>query len=114
MLRIVLFITFFFSQVSYAVDRDFSRSIITDPSISRRCDALIETRNHKLGYKQKIQALLKRCERLLKMAPPEKRTLVKKLKQTRDHLDQELQLAVDKPQNQEEDIIRKGCPGISL
>lgn len=114
MLRIALFITFFFAQLSFAVDRDYSRSIITDPSISRRCDALVEARNDKLSYKQRIQALLKRCERLLKMAPPEKRTLVKKLSRTKGHLEQELQLAVDKLQNQEEDIIRKGCPGISL
>lgn len=113
MTRILFFILVFFSQVM-AQERDFSRSIITDPSISRRCDALIELRNQKLSYKQKIQALLKRCERLIKMAPPEKLTLNKKLNQSRRHLEQELKLAVDKLQNQEEDIIRKGCPGISL
>lgn len=112
-MRILFFILVLFGQ-AWAIERDLSRSIITDPSISRRCDALIELRNQKLSYKQKIQALLKRCERLLKMSPPEKKTLNKQLTQTRRHLEQELKLAVDKLQNQEEDIIKKGCPGISL
>jgi hypothetical protein len=94
--------------------QDYTRTVITDPSISRRCDALLEQRNLKVGHKQHLAALIVRAEKLLKVAPPERSTVVKRLRRTKQHLEQEMELTLSKLQFQEENIIRKGCPGIVL
>lgn len=100
------------AQMSYS--QDYKRNVITDPSISRRCDALLNRRNLKIEHKQKLQSLIIRNEKLQKITPLEKRTVIKKLSRNKAGLEHELQLTLLKIKNQEENIIRKGCPGINL
>ncbi len=99
---------------SLAQNEDYRRSVITDPAISRRCSALIGQRQQKIDHKQKIQSLLERSKRLLKLTPPERKTLLTKLAKNRKQLKRELKLTQNQIQNKEENIIRKGCPGITL
>ncbi len=94
--------------------QDYRRTIITDPSISRRCNILVERRRQKITHKQQLAALLLRNEKLQQATPLEKKSLLKKLKNNHRNLQHELQLTSLEIKNQEENAIRKGCPGITL
>ena len=102
------------TNASYAQSEDFRQTVITDPAISRRCSALIKQREEKIDHKQKIQSLLERSKRLLKLTPKERKTILSKLTKNRKRLKRELKLTLNQIQNKEENIVRKGCPGITL
>lgn len=113
----LLFCLLFLNLISHdsmAQNEDYRRTVITDPAISRRCSALIDQRQQKIDHKQKIQSLLERSKRLLKLTPRERKTLLTKLAKNRKQLKRELKLTQNQIQNKEENIIRKGCPGITL
>ena len=93
---------------------DFKRTVITDPSISRRCDLLSENRKTKISHKQRIMAMIERNKHLQKLTPENKVTLKRKLEVNLGHLEHELTLVQTQIQFQEENIVRKGCPGITL
>ena len=94
--------------------QDFKRSAITDPSISRRCKELIDQRQKKIVHKQKLKALLVRNAKLQKISPRERKSVLEKLQRNHRNLRHELKYTEEKIKNQEENIIRKGCPGIQL
>ena len=93
---------------------DYKRTVITDPSISRRCEILTETRKEKMANKQRILAMIERNKHLQKITPENKVTLKKKLETNLGHLENELSLTLLQIQYHEENIVRKGCPGITL
>lgn len=93
---------------------DYKRTVITDPSISRRCELLTEKRQEKIANKQRILALIERNKHLQKIAPENKVTVKRKLEENLGHLEHELILTQTQIQYQEESIVRKGCPGITL
>lgn len=93
---------------------DYKRTVITDPSISRRCELLTEKRQEKLANKQRILAMIERNKHLQKIAPENKITLKRKLEVNLGHLEHELKLTLTQIQYHEENIVRKGCPGIAL
>lgn len=97
-----------------AKGEDERRTVINNPSIGYRCRILVERRQEKIIYKQRLTALLLRNEKLQKRAPLERKTLLRKLRKNRRHLKNELRLALLQIRNQEEAAIRKGCPGIVL
>ena len=104
---------FMFSpKISYA--EDYKRTIINDPSISRRCELLSEMRLEKIANKQRILAMIERNKHLQKITPENKITVKKKLEANLGHLEHELILTQTQIQYQEENIVRKGCPGITL
>lgn len=92
----------------------YERSVITDPSVSRRCQKLLKDRQEKISLKQRLEALIVRNEKLQKKTPPQKKSVKKKLVNNYKRLQNEHRLATMKIQNMEENIVRKGCPGISL
>ncbi len=94
--------------------QDYKRTVITDPGISRRCELLSEKRQEKIANKQRIMAMIERNKHLQKITPENKVTLKKKLEINLGHLENELVLTQAQIQFQEENIVRKGCPGISL
>lgn len=93
---------------------DYKRTVITDPGISRRCELLVEKRQEKINSKQKILALIERNKHLQKITPPNKASIKRKLELNLGHLEHQLILFQTQIQYQEETIVRKGCPGISL
>jgi hypothetical protein len=90
------------------------KDIIRDPAISLRCKALIKDRNGKIRIKQKLNALLQRNKKLSKQVPGNKKTLKMKLDITKTELSNYLRLTKLRIRAMEENIVRKGCPGISL
>ena len=97
-----------------ALAEDYKRTVITDPSISRRCELLTEKRQEKIANKQRILAMIEHNKILQRATPDNKITLKRKLEENLGHLEHELVLTQNQIQYQEESIVRKGCPGISL
>lgn len=105
---------FSLSAVEMARAEDYKRTVITDPSISRRCELLTEKRAEKIANKQRILALIERNKHLQSITPENKVTVKRKLETNLGHLQHELILTQTQIQYQEENIVRKGCPGIAL
>ena len=97
-----------------AMAQDWRGSVITDPAISTRCDKLLGKRQKKIVHKNQLKELMDRNERLKKNAPRERVKARKFLRQNQSHIRHELELTELKIVQLEEEIIRKGCPGINL
>src|SRR5690606_17797697 len=102
------------AQEQPRVENEFSINVITDPAISRRCQRLLQERNQKVSLRQQLSTLLARNQRLAKITPPEKKSIMRELTANRLGISKELRLVNLRIQRYEEDIIRKGCPGIQL
>jgi hypothetical protein len=94
--------------------QDYENTVVTDPSISRRCEELLGKRNQKVGHKQKLMELITRNRRLLKYVPKEKNSVKTKLIDNYGKLKNELRLSLIKISHLEESIVRTGCPGLTL
>lgn len=90
------------------------KDLIRDPALSFRCKALLTERNEKVQVKQRLDALYKRTKSLWRKTPKHKKTLRDKLKLTGRQVRNHLRLSQMRIRHMEEDIIRKGCPGITL
>lgn len=106
-------------QSSIALSQDtlpnmIADSVITDPSLSRRCEALLEELAQKRDHKQKLTELLVRNERMQRVTPKQKDQLKRDLQLNYRKIERELDLARMKIQRQEETLIRGGCPGVIL
>lgn len=99
---------------STAQSQDWQGSVINDPVLTSRCQELLEERNQKITFRQKLAGLIQRNERLKKITPASKLTVKKKLDANNKRLSREFELSKLKLTNMEENIIRKGCPGITL
>lgn len=91
-----------------------TNSVITDPSLSRRCEALLDELDKKRAHKQKLTELLVRNERMQRVTPANKKQLKRNLELNHRKIDREIDLARMKIQRQEETLIRGGCPGVVL
>lgn len=109
-----LFLIIFIGHCGISHAEDYKRTVITDPSISRRCDILTETRKEKIANKQRILAMIERNKHLQNITPDNKVTVKKKLEANLGHLEHELTLVLTQIQYHEENIVRKGCPGVTL
>lgn len=106
-------ITAFTTQESKAQLQSI-KNIITDPAISRRCKAMLKDRSEKIQVQQKINALLMRNEKLQRRARPTQKLVKQELTLNHTRLENNLRLTKFRIKSMEEDIIRKGCPGISI
>lgn len=91
-----------------------TQSIITDPALSRRCKEMLIDRNNKVTLKQKIVTLIKRSEVLIEKSEKTKVTALAKLNRSLNKLKQEHSITELQIQTMEENIIKQGCPGITL
>lgn len=115
MLKLFLLLFLFFNTlINCASSQDWHGSVIDNPILTSRCQELTEDRNNKVTFKQRLMGLINRNERLQKITPANKVTVRKKLDITHGRLKRELELSKLKLTNMEENIIRKGCPGITL
>ena len=94
--------------------QDYRETIITDPSISRRCDDLTQKRSKKIKHKQRISALIQRNVKLQKSAPSNKKKVKRNLEINFKRLKNEYRLTKNKVARIEEVLVRNGCPGIAL
>ena len=90
------------------------RSVVTDPSLSRRCEVLLKRRKERVRHKLKLMALSRRNLNLQKNLTPEKETLRKKLKKNHYEVNLEISLLKQKIKREDEEVIRTGCPGVIL
>lgn len=90
------------------------RDIIRDPSVSKRCKALIEARNEKIRTHQRLNALLNRSKKLSKIVKNNQATAKNRIKITKTEIQNNIRLTKFRIKTMEENIVRKGCPGISL
>ncbi|MBF0359465.1 MAG: hypothetical protein HQK49_00545 [Oligoflexia bacterium] len=89
-------------------------NVVTNPKISIMCDELLKTRENRIILKQKAIALSKRIEKLRTQIPERKKTLIKKLEYISSRVDQQIELMNLQAKSLEENIVRRGCPGISI
>jgi hypothetical protein len=111
---IVLILCVFAMSLSKLYASEWSGSIIKDPSISARCNSLIKKRQKQIVHKQKIYSLIERNKTLQNETPVSKVSIKRKLLNNLRKLNRELKLSKLKIKHYTEDVVRKGCPGISL
>jgi len=90
------------------------QDIIKDPIISRRCKGLLKQRSEKISIKQKLNSMLLRNQKLLRKAKPSQKNVKKRLDIHKTLLKNDLRLTTLRIKSMEENIVRKGCPGITL
>lgn len=108
-----IFLLLLISIVSPAMG-DEIRDIIHDPAISRRCKALLSERTDKIKIQQKLNSLMLRNKKLHQKAKPNQKTVKNRLELNYIQVKNNLRLVQMRLKSMEENIIRKGCPGITL
>ena len=118
MLRIITILLIVFTPTKTPSQENigeyFKGSVITEPTKTRRCEELIKGRGRKITFKNSLLGLIDRNKKLRKMVSREKVSVHEKLERNLINLKRELKLARIKIQKASEEIIIKGCPGISL
>jgi hypothetical protein len=87
---------------------------ITKPALSLRCKELLRTRSEKMKVHQRLNGLLQRNQDLIKKSPRAKETLHGRLAANQIRIKNEIHLTNLNIETMEENIVRSGCPGISL
>ncbi len=87
---------------------------VTKPVLSLRCKELFNERADKVKVQQRLNALLQRNEDLQRSAPKSKETVKARLDSSKVKIKNELYLTNLQIEAMEENIVRSGCPGLSL
>lgn len=87
---------------------------ITKPVLSLRCKELFNERADKIKVQQKLNALLQRNEDLIRKSPKAKESVQARLASSKIKIKNELYLTNLQIETMEENIVRSGCPGLSL
>ena len=98
----------------FAQDESLMQDAITKPVLSLRCKELFKDRADKIKMQQRLNSLLLRNEKLLKKSPSTKVGIQGRLKSNQVKIKNELHLTSLQIQAMEENIVRSGCPGLSL
>jgi hypothetical protein len=98
----------------FGQDESLMQDAITKPALSLRCKDLYKERADKVQIQQRLNALLSRNQSLIKKTPETRTTLTSRLKSNQLRVKNELYLANLQIETMEENIIRSGCPGLSL
>ncbi len=87
---------------------------ITKPVLSLRCKELFKERAEKIKVQQRLNALLSRNQDLIKKSPKAKESMHSRLMSNQVKVKNELYLTNLQIETMEENIVRSGCPGLSL
>ncbi len=110
--KLLILLSFLLSICAYSQVN--LRNILKDPAISLRCKELISEREEKIKVKQKTQFLLRRAQGIEENSPPAKVTIKRKMKISGAKLKRKLFIVEKQIDKMEDNIIRKGCPGITI
>ncbi len=114
MLRSVTLLILFITLNTFGMSAlDESKSVITAPSISSKCRVLLEERESKVKYKQRLAALIERNIKLQHQKIEEvkiKQTLLSNLRKLRN----EYILAKERVRFLGDEVVKTGCPGVSI
>ena len=102
------------APLTYAQDDSLMQDAITKPALSLRCKELLKDRSEKIKVQQRLNSLLQRNQDLIKKSPKAKETLHTRLLSTQLKIKNELYLTNLNIEAMEENVVRSGCPGISL
>ena len=112
-LKIGFILTFFvIPSMNISAKTEIDTDIYQPPTSSGHCELLIERREQRLDTKQKLKSLLERNTRLFRSVPLAKKSVKRKLEFNRSEIKFKLKQNLYQIQTVEENIIRKGCPGI--
>lgn len=114
MKRILTVILLALFTSSWAQEEALLQDAIKQPVQSLRCKELFRERSDKIKVLQKLNGLLKRNEEMVKNVPKNKQGLLGRLKSNQIKIKNELHLSTLRLESMEENIVRSGCPGISL
>lgn len=114
MKRILTVIVLALSMMSFAQEEAIMQDAITKPVLSLRCRELFKERADKIKIQQRLNGLLQRNEDLIRKSPKAKDTLHGRLKANQVKVKNELHLTNLQIETMEENIVRSGCPGLSL
>lgn len=87
---------------------------ITKPVMSLRCQQLFKQRDDKIRMKQKLNGLLQRNEALLRKTTENQKTLIAQSQVNEIKIKQQIDDSSEQISKMEENIVRSGCPGLSL
>jgi predicted nucleic acid-binding Zn-ribbon protein len=91
-----------------------SKSQILDPTVTERCRYLIGKRDEVVRLKQRATELERRAQKALKNIPSQKKSLTVRMESLVSTLQQEIKIYEMRIEIMNEEIIRKGCPGVGL
>lgn len=100
--------------LAHPQESDLLQDAITKPNLSFRCKELFKERENKIRIQQKLSSLLQRNESLTRKTPETKEGIRARLKANHVRVRNELHLATLQLAHMEENIVRSGCPGLSL
>lgn len=101
-------------SLSYAQDDYLMQEAITRPAMTLRCKEMLEERDSKVRVQQKLNSLLQRNQDLIKKNPKANQGTQNRLQSSLIKVKNELHLTNLNIETMEENIVRSGCPGISL
>lgn len=114
-MRLIISVIFLaLSGVTFAQDDYLMQDAITKPALSLRCKELLRERADKVKVQQRLNALLQRNQDLIKKSPKAKPSMHNRLLSSQVKIKNEIHLTNLNIETQEENIVRSGCPGISL
>lgn len=102
------------SAQTHAQDYPLMQDGINQPLMGIRCKELFAERSDKIKIQQKLSNLLKRNEGLVRKSPKSKKNLHARLESSKIKIKNELHLTNFQIETMEENIVRSGCPGLSL
>jgi hypothetical protein len=114
MKKVVTVILLALSTMSFSQDDYLMQDAITKPALSLRCKELLRERDEKIKVKQRFNALLQRNQDLIRKSPKAQIGVQSRLHSTQIKIKNELHLTNLNIESMEENIVRSGCPGISL
>lgn len=104
--------TSFGQEQEFDLERELKNLYL--PPTSFRCQQLIDQRDHKIKFKQRMNSLLARTEQALKNSSERQESTRKKLQFTKNEIESNLVSTQETLRSLEEKIVRSGCPGITL
>ncbi len=90
------------------------KDVIRDPVVSRRCKTLLKRRSEKIRVQQKLNALILRNNKAQEELKESQQVAKQKLTLNKTQLKNDLKLVKFRIKSMEENIVRQGCPGITL
>jgi hypothetical protein len=111
---IITVILLAFSGLGITQNEYLMQDAITKPSLSLRCKELLNDRSEKVVVQQRLNALLQRNQDLIKKSPKARTTMHSRLLSNQVRIKNELHITALNIETMEENVVRSGCPGISL
>lgn len=111
---IITVILLAFSGLGITQNEYLMQDAINKPSLSLRCKELLNDRSEKVVVQQRLNALLQRNQDLIKKSPKARTTMHSRLLSNQVRIKNELHITALNIETMEENVVRSGCPGISL